>query len=238
MFNSVYEFLARLGYTHPIHPTEVHMPIGLVVGALIFAYVAVIFNRRQLENTVRYCIILAFIWLFPTMLFGYMDWQHFYLGAWLFPIKVKITLAFTLTVLLLIAILIGRKKGAGSKEALAIYTLCFLVVVVLGYYGGELTYGSKTTPASVEYSTGEKIFTANCSVCHPKGENAIIPNLPLVGSPNLSSFDTFLAFVRDPKLPNGKSGPMPPIIPSKLSDKQLNELYGYIINELAKGAKQ
>jgi mono/diheme cytochrome c family protein len=112
------------------------------------------------------------------------------------------------------------------------------VVVVLGYYGGELTYGSKTTPAPVEYSTGEKIFTANCSVCHPKGENAIIPNLPLVGSPNLSSFDTFLAFVRDPKLPNGKSGPMPPIIPSKLSDKQLNELYGYIINELAKGAKQ
>ena len=40
MFNFVYEFLARLGYTHPIHPTEVHMPIGLLVGALIFAYFA------------------------------------------------------------------------------------------------------------------------------------------------------------------------------------------------------
>jgi uncharacterized membrane protein len=238
MFNSVYEFLARLGYTHPIHPTEVHMPIGLVVGALIFAYVAVIFNRRQLENTVRYCIILAFIWLFPTILFGYMDWQHFYLGAWLFPIKVKITLAFILAVLLLIAILIGRKKGAGSIPALVLYTLCFMVVVVLGYFGGQLTYGTRAASTPAEFKTGEKLFKANCSACHPTGKNAIIPNLPIVGSDKLASFDTFLAFVRNPKLPNGKSGPMPPIIPSKLSDKQLNELYGYIINELAKGAKQ
>jgi hypothetical protein len=54
----------------------------------------------------------------------------------------------------------------------------------------------------------------------------------------LADFDTFLAFVRDPKLPHGKSGPMPPIIPSKLKDKQLKELYDYIVKELAKGAKQ
>ena len=37
MINFVYQLLARIGYTHPIHPTEVHMPIGLVVGAFIFA---------------------------------------------------------------------------------------------------------------------------------------------------------------------------------------------------------
>jgi uncharacterized membrane protein len=238
MFNFVYEFLARIGYTHPIHPTEVHMPIGLLVGALVFAYVAAILKHRKLEQTARYCIILAFIWIFPTMLFGYMDWQHFYSGVWLFPIKVKLTLAAILTALLLIAIFIGHKKGADSKAGLTVYSLCFLVVVALGYYGGELTYGSKITATPVEYTTGEKIFTANCSACHPKGGNAIMPNLPLVGSSKLAGFDTFLAFVRNPKLPDGKSGPMPPVLPSKLSDKQLNELYDYIINELAKGAKQ
>jgi mono/diheme cytochrome c family protein len=113
-----------------------------------------------------------------------------------------------------------------------------LLVVTLGYYGGELTYGSKATATPAEYTTGEKIFTATCSACHPKGANAIMPNLPLVGSPKLADFDTFLAFVRDPKLPHGKSGPMPPIIPSKLKDKQLKELYDYIVKELAKGAKQ
>jgi uncharacterized membrane protein len=238
MFNFVYEFLARIGYTHPIHPTEVHMPIGLLVGALVFAYVAVFLKHRKLEQTARYCTILAFIWIFPTMLFGYMDWQHFYSGAWLFPIKVKLTLAVILTALLLIAIFIGHKKGGDSKAALTLYSLCFLVVVALGYYGGELTYGSKTTAVPAEYTTGEKIFAANCSACHPKGGNAIMPNLPLVGSPKIADFDTFLAFVRNPKLPHGKSGPMPPIIPTKLSDKQLNNLYDYIVNELVKGVKQ
>ena len=238
MFNSVYEFLARLGYTHPIHPTEVHMPIGLTVGALVFAYVAVIFKRPKLERAAWYCTILAFIWIFPTMLFGYMDWQHFYAGAWLFPIKVKLTVAVILAALLLIAIFIGHKKGADSKAALTVYSLCLLAVVVLGYYGGDLTYGGKPTATPVEYTAGEQIFTANCSACHPKGGNAIMPNLPLVGSSKLASVDALLAFVRDPKLPDGKPGPMPPIDPSKVSDNQLKALYDYIVNELVPGTKQ
>jgi uncharacterized membrane protein len=238
MFNFVYEFLARIGYTHPIHPTEVHMPIGLLVGAVVFAYVAVIFKKSNLEQTVRHCVVLAFIWVFPTMLFGYMDWQHFYSGAWLFPIKVKITLAVILVVILLVAMAIGHKKGATSKAALTLYTLCFLVVVVLGYYGGSLTYGEKTTATAMEYGSGEKLFTANCSACHPKGGNAIMPNLPLVGSAKLSSFETFSAFVHNPLLAGGKSGPMPPFLMSKLPDKELHELYNYITHELAKASKQ
>jgi len=237
MFDVVYKFLASLGYTHPIHPTEVHMPIGLVVGSFIFAFVAVIFKRPQLKEAVKYCIILAFIWVFPTMLFGYMDWQHFYAGAWLFPIKVKIPLAFTLLILLGIAIIVRRKKGAGSIPALVLYTLCFMVVVVLGYFGGQLTYGTRAASIPAEFKTGEKLFKANCSACHPNGKNAIIPNLPIVGSDKLASFDTFLAFVRNPKLPNGKSGPMPKFMPSKLADKQLKKVYEYIVNELAKGSK-
>ncbi|MEJ2658831.1 MAG: hypothetical protein P8012_16865, partial [Desulfobacterales bacterium] len=174
MFNFVYEFLASLGYTHPIHPTEVHMPIGLVVGSFIFAFVAVSFKRPQLRDAVKYCIILAFIWVFPTMLFGYMDWQHFYAGAWLFPIKVKIPMAFTLLVLLGLAIIVRRKKGAGSIPALVLYTLCFMSVVVLGYFGGQLTYGTRAASISPEFKTGEKLFHANCSACHPNGKNAII----------------------------------------------------------------
>ncbi|MGA8181100.1 MAG: DUF2231 domain-containing protein [Desulfobacterales bacterium] len=237
MFNFVYKFLASLGYTHPIHPTEVHMPIGLVVGSFIFAFVAVIFKRPQLREAVKYCIILAFIWVFPTMLFGYMDWQHFYAGAWLFPIKVKIPLAFTLLVLLGIAIIVRRKKGAGSIPALILYTLCFMVVVVLGYFGGQLTYGTRAASISPEFKTGEKLFKANCSACHPNGKNAILPNFPIVGSDKLASFDTFSTFVRNPKLPSGKSGPMPKIMPSKLTDKQLKEIYEYLVNELAKGSK-
>ena len=45
MLDAIYHFLNELGYHHPIHPTEVHMPIGLVVGALVFALVAGLFRR-------------------------------------------------------------------------------------------------------------------------------------------------------------------------------------------------
>lgn len=234
MFDPIYEFLAKLGYSHPIHPTEVHMPIGLVVASLVFIYIAVIFRRHNLEQTVRHCIVLAFIWIFPTMLFGYMDWQHFYAGAWLFPIKVKLATAAVLTVLLLFAVIIGHQKGPASKAAVTLYTLCFLAVVVLGYFGGQLVYGIKGSSASATYGAGGKIFKTNCSACHPKGANVIMPNLPLKGSAKLDQFKTFLAFVRDPKLPDGKPGPMPVFPPSKISDSEANELYEYITQELVK----
>jgi mono/diheme cytochrome c family protein len=234
MFDPIYEFLAKLGYTHPIHPTEVHMPIGLVVASLVFIYIAVIFRRHNLEQTVRHCIILAFIWIFPTMLFGYMDWQHFYAGAWLFPIKVKLATATLLAVLLLLAVIVGHQKGPTSKAAVTLYTLCFLAVVVLGYFGGQLVYGIKGSSAPTNYSTGRKIFATNCSACHPNGTNAIMPNLPLKGSAKLDQFKTFLAFLRDPTLPHGKPGPMPVFPPSKISDSEANELYEYITHELVK----
>jgi uncharacterized membrane protein len=239
-FDAVYNLLAKLGYTHPIHPTEVHMPIGLVVGSLVFIYIALIFNRRKPEKrhrlgqTVRYCIILAFIWIFPTMLFGYMDWQHFYAGAWLFPIKVKLITAGILAVLLFFAILVARKWGPASIFAVPIYTLCFLAVVVLGYFGGQLVYGAKPAAVSAKDTAGRKIFATNCSACHPNGANVILPNFPLKGAKELDHFETFLAFVRDPKLPNGRPGPMPPFPPSKISDSEAHELYDYITQELVK----
>jgi len=81
-FNSFYDFLQSLGYPHPIHPTEVHMPIGLVVGgAFLFSWLAFYFHRPNLARAARYCAIVAFIWTFPTMFLGFMDWQHFYGGA-------------------------------------------------------------------------------------------------------------------------------------------------------------
>jgi magnesium transporter len=47
MADALYALLAKLGFTDPIHAIMVHMPIGLVIGALIFALVAVIFKRAK-----------------------------------------------------------------------------------------------------------------------------------------------------------------------------------------------
>ncbi|MEJ2164733.1 MAG: c-type cytochrome [Desulfobacterales bacterium] len=229
MFNFVYEFLARLGYTHPIHPTEVHMPIGLVVGAFIFAWIAVIFHRRMnLALTARHCVVLAAIWVFPTILFGVMDWLHYYAGAMLFPIKMKLIFAPALTILLWIAVVLGYKKGPTYKPVIALYCACFVIVVILGYFGGQLVYGTKASPPPENVKAGAKVFSANCAGCHPHGGNVIKPNLPLRSAPQLAEFKSFEDFIRDPKLPDGSKGPMPAFPPSKISDQQAKELYEYI----------
>ena len=228
MFDIVYRSLAAIGYTHPIHPTEVHMPIGLVVGALVFAVTATVFRRERLAMTPRHCVILAFLWVFPTMLFGFMDWQHFYGGAWLFPIKVKLTVAPTLALVLLVSILLARKHGATSFRVLVCYGICFCLVVILGYFGGQLVYGQKrpASASSREYEAGEKIYATKCSACHPNGGNVIGPTRPVRGSPKLEDLNTFVGWVRHPM------APMPAFSASTLSEEECKELLAYIRNVL------
>ena len=238
MFNSVYEMLSRLGYPQPIHPMEVHMPIGLVVGAFVFVWIAVLFHRQKLALTARHCVILAAIWVFPTMLFGIMDWQHYYAGAMLFPIKVKLILAPALTVLLWIAVILGYKKGGENKVVVAIYCVSFLIVVVLGYFGGQLIYGGKGPAPPANVQAGAKVFSANCMGCHPHGGNILKPNLPLRSAPQLAEFSSFEKFIRDPKMPDGSAGVMPAFAPAKISGQQARELYEYIQQVLVHPARK
>jgi uncharacterized membrane protein len=226
MIDSIYDFLNSLGYPHPIHPTEVHMPIGLVVGGLIFSVIAVLFHRKRLALTPRQCILLAFIWVFPTMLFGYMDWQQFYGGTWLQPIKVKLVVAPVLTLLLFFAMLLGRRYGATSLKVIPVYFLCFCCVVVLGYYGGQLVYGGRAAPSSAEFKAGEMIFRAKCSACHPGGGNALVPGKPILHSHKLQDLITFVQWVRDPK------APMPAFPARRISDTKVRDLYEYITKVL------
>jgi len=37
MIEFIYQTLTKFGYTHPLHPTLTHVPIGLVIGAFLFA---------------------------------------------------------------------------------------------------------------------------------------------------------------------------------------------------------
>lgn len=237
-FNFVYNFLQDLGYPHPIHPTEVHMPIGLVVGAFFFAWIAFFFHRPKLAITARYCAILAFIFVFPTMLFGWMDWQHFYGEAWLSPIKVKLPGAVILMILLSISIILGKKYGPQSKSLLAIYTLGFCTVVVLGYFGGQLVFGNWAPEAPKEFQKGARIFKNDCGGCHAHGGNVIVPSLPLRAAPQLSDFKTFSDYVRNPKMPNGSKGLMPAWPESKLPEQEARELYQYIVHILQKPPRQ
>jgi len=39
MIEFIYQTLIKFGYTHPLHPTLTHVPIGMVMGAFLFVLV-------------------------------------------------------------------------------------------------------------------------------------------------------------------------------------------------------
>ena len=244
MFDSVYEFLEKIGYPHPIHPSETHIPIGLVVGAFFLVWVGYLFGKPKLLRSALHCFTIAFIFVFPTILFGFMDWQHYFSGAWLFPIKMKMTFA-PILLLLLMALMVllflaihSERPDRGKRAILVLSSLSLVAVVIIGFFGGQLVYSGWTPAAPKEFQAGAKIFKARCSGCHPHGGNIIVSNLPLRNAPQLAELNTFIAFIRDPKMPNGSKGLMPPFAASRLSEAQDRDLYSYIVNVLKNPKRQ
>jgi hypothetical protein len=68
-------------------------------------------------------ILLAFIFAFPTALFGYTDWQHFYDEDWLFPIEVRLFLSGGRIVLLSIGVIFRRKAEKETKGSLTMASM-------------------------------------------------------------------------------------------------------------------
>ena len=162
------------------------------------------------------------------MILGIMDWQHFYHGAWILPIQVKLTTAPILAALLGLSVFLGRTYGATSMKVLPFYFLCFCCVVVLGFFGGQLTYGGRTIKGPEKYLTGQEIFAANCTTCHPDGGNTVDPTKPVLHSALLQNLDIFKMWLRHP------AEPMPPFSSSDIPDEKVKELYAYIQNVLNK----
>jgi uncharacterized membrane protein len=227
MINLLYQFLEKIGYTHPIHPPLTHVPMGLVIGVFIFALVAVVFRHNMLPQLAyNRFVLLALLFSVPTILLGYMDWQYFYKGAWSFPIKVKLALSGVLLVLLFIGLIAGRRARAETRGTLTIYTLCFLTLSILGYFGGQLLIKKegRAQAATTRFLSGDLVFALNCGDCHAGGRD-------LLKAPQLIDLNTFLAYLRNPK------GTMPPFPQDKISDEQAKEVYRYIgaLREKQKG---
>lgn len=229
IIHAFYSALYAIGFRDPIHPTLTHMPIGLMAAALIFGLLAWVRKHPSLARAARYCLILAWLFIFPTVLLGYLDWQHWYQGAWLRPILIKICLAGFLFLLLslgMILIFTGREE---SKALLAIYFLAFLTVVGLGYYGGRLVFGGRAPAAPPGLEVGKRLFENNCMACHPNGGNAVMTDAIIIGSDNLKDLPTLNSWIRKPRLDNGKRGPMPDFPPQKIPDAEARQLYEYLI---------
>jgi len=161
-----------------------------------------------------------------------MDWQHRFGGAYLFEIKMKLVLAGILLLLLLVAVVYAALSGTLTKTLVAIYALCLLTVIGLGYFGGELVYGTKTaTRAETKglAAEGAALFKQNCSACHFTDSSAtkVGPGLkglfaqdkfPISGRP--VSDDSFRQILKTPY------SKMPPF--GHLADEQVDALLDYL----------
>jgi mono/diheme cytochrome c family protein len=175
MLEFIYQTLAKFGYTHPLHPPLTHVPVGMIIGAFLFSLAAIISRWTSLIQTARHCVILAAIVLLPTALLGIMDWQHFYGGAMLFPIKMKLVLAGVLLIFLILTVIFGLLGENFTKIVLALNFFCLLAAAGLGYFGGELVYGTKTAEKGIAEgpaAEGAIVFQQNCSACHQTDSTA------------------------------------------------------------------
>jgi len=164
MISALYQALANIGYTHPLHPAVTHIPLGLVIGGFIFALTGTILKRPSLAKSARHCFWLVLLVLPVAVLFGLMDWQHFYAGAWLMPIIMRMVLAAVLLVLLIVTLIPFREK-----VPLVLYCLCLFIVIGIGFFGGELVYGTRSTkeaPNDARVEQGAAFFAQNCAMCH------------------------------------------------------------------------
>jgi len=234
MIGKLYDLLEKIGYIHPLHPPFTHGPIGGVIVAFCLGLGMLLWRRQNFLQSAYYVVVIAFVLFFPTVLAGIMDWQYYYSGAWIFPIKMKIALATLLFILLSATLIVGRIPDVRPSIMIFLLTLCLFNVMGLGYFGGQLVYEGRIPSVSESLFPGRNIFIGHCSGCHSNGGNILYPNLPLRTAPQLESYEKFAEFIRDPKLPNGSKGPMPNFTQRDLSAQQARVLYEYIINGLAK----
>lgn len=218
-----YQSLDKLGFSHPIHATLVHLPIGFIVAAFILGAIAVLFGRERLALSAYHCIILAIIFWFPVVLFGITDWVHYYGRVWSHPIIIKMVLTGILLVLLLAVPYFGsNKKKTSHWIILILYTFCLITVVPIGWYGAQLIYGTNPQLTFMPYKSGYQVFINECKSCHHEGGNSMDAKKPINLSSKLQDVNTFISFIRQPE------GTMPPFPASKIPDHETEELYLYI----------
>ena len=141
MTETIFEFLSKVGFTHPLHPALTHIPMGMVMGAVVFRLASFLPKLKILAKTGYHCVILGLLGIAPTAFTGYLDWQHRYQGEWEFLIILKMVLASLLAIVLIAITIMDDPENPKFDRKTGFYFLIVLLAIGLGFSGGELQYG-------------------------------------------------------------------------------------------------
>jgi uncharacterized membrane protein len=150
-----YGLLGLVGFSHPLHPVLITMVVGPVIASFLFVAVAFFFKKPEYYKTGRQLTVVAFLFWFPTVAVGLLDWVHFYGGSTkMAEINVKLVLAGVLFVLLLTNILLFKTGRDRPLLPLILMLLATANVSALGYYGGEIVFGGSPKAAQASPAAG------------------------------------------------------------------------------------
>lgn len=140
MIENLYDILAKFGFSHPLHPMLTHVPMGMIIGMVVFSLLGLIWQDKFFNRTAYHCSILALLSVIPVIIAGMLDWLQFMEGEWLTFIIIKMVLGALLTILLAVSVILKSKEGS-PKLIFLFYFLCLACAGGLGYSGGSLVYG-------------------------------------------------------------------------------------------------
>ncbi len=158
-----YGLLGSVGFNHPLHPVLITMVVGPVIASFLFAAMAFLFKKPAFYKTSRQLTVIGFIFWFPTVAVGIIDWVHFY-GASpkMAEITIKLILAAVLFVVLLGNILLFRKDNDRPVVTLVLTLAGTVLVSALGFFGGNIVFGGATeTKPAATAPTGGTTTTAD-----------------------------------------------------------------------------
>lgn len=138
MTESIFAFLQNIGYTYPLHPVFVYLPMGMAAGAFLFRVAAFVPRLRFLSHTAYHCTVLGFIAVIPAILTGYLDWQHSYQGKTDLMISLKLLLGLALLVLPVMVMVTDKAKIPGFNKTTLFYLLIALAAAGLMCTGFSL----------------------------------------------------------------------------------------------------
>lgn len=137
-----YDLLGLAGFSHPLHPVLITMVVGPTIASFLFAAVAFFLKKPDYYRTSRQLTVVAFVFWFPTVAVGLIDWFHFYGGSTnMAEINIKLILAGVLFVVLLANILLFPQGKSQPLIPLVLMLIATGLVSSLGYYGGEIVFG-------------------------------------------------------------------------------------------------
>ncbi|HMA67999.1 MAG TPA: DUF2231 domain-containing protein [Desulfosalsimonadaceae bacterium] len=141
------ELVNREFVKHHVHPLSVHIPNGVLPMAVIFVFLAALFQSPGLATAAFYAMVFVLVTLPLVLYSGFNEWKRKYRSS-LRPIFItKIIAAFVVTAATLILVLWHViDPDAAAKSSPLRFGYLFIHVVMLaaagiaGFIGGKLVF--------------------------------------------------------------------------------------------------